>query len=159
MKNTFFAFFLQKSKDRCWKPNIYELFFGFWTHLGCLVSETQHLRIIFGILDPPGILDPRCGSDPSTSNLDCLQARHVLCLQARHLLCLQPRHLLCRQSWLASWPAWLAGPGWLAGLAGWDGLAGPAGWLAWLARAARGQENWNPGSGKVITSWAAPPDY
>ena len=33
----------------CQKPNIYELFWGFWTHLGCLVSETQHLRIIFGI--------------------------------------------------------------------------------------------------------------
>ena len=41
---------------------------------------------------------PRCGSDPSTRNLDCLQARHVLCLQARHLLCLQPRHLLCQQT-------------------------------------------------------------
>ena len=35
---------------------------------------------------------------PSTRNLDCLQARHVLCLQARHLLCLQPRHLLCQQT-------------------------------------------------------------
>ena len=63
-------------------------------------------------------------SDPSTRNLDCLQARH--------LLCLQPRHLLCQQSWLASWPAWLAGPGWLA-LAGWLGWPGWASWLAGLA--------------------------
>ena len=35
----------------CQKPNIYESFLGFWTHLGCLVSETQHLRIIFEVLD------------------------------------------------------------------------------------------------------------
>ena len=35
----------------CQKPNIYELFSGFWTHLGCLVLETQHVRIIFEILD------------------------------------------------------------------------------------------------------------
>ena len=62
-------------------------------------------------------------SDPSTRNLDCLQARHVLCLQ--------PRHLLCQQSWLASWllagrsaGSWLPSS-WLAGVlaAGW-----PAGW-------------------------------
>merc|ERR1712216_1050874 len=39
----------------CPKPNIYELFLGFWTLLGCLVSKTQHLRIIFGILDPFGM--------------------------------------------------------------------------------------------------------
>ena len=47
----------------CQKPNIYELFLGFWTHLGCLVSETQHLRIIFGIWDPPGMFgvgNPTC---------------------------------------------------------------------------------------------------
>ena len=43
---------MQQSKVWCWKPNIYELFFGFWAHLGCLVLETHHLRIIFGILDP-----------------------------------------------------------------------------------------------------------
>ena len=55
VKNTFFAFFLQKSKVWCQKPNIYELFLGFWTLLGCLVSETQHLRSIFGILDPLGM--------------------------------------------------------------------------------------------------------
>ena len=72
---SFCVFFQQKSNVWCWKPNIYalflrfwtytwdascqkpniyEFFLGFWTQLGCLVSETQHLRIIFGILDPPG---------------------------------------------------------------------------------------------------------
>ena len=55
VKNIFFTFFMQKSKVRCQKPNIYELFFWFWTHLGCMVSETQHLRMILGILDPLGM--------------------------------------------------------------------------------------------------------
>ena len=43
----------------CQKPNIYELFFGFCSHLGCLVSETKHLRINFGIWDPPGMFGVR----------------------------------------------------------------------------------------------------
>ena len=54
-KHIFRVLSFKKSKGWCWKPNIYELFLGFWTHLGCLVSETQHLRIICGILDPPGM--------------------------------------------------------------------------------------------------------
>ena len=48
-------FSCKKPKSGVGNPNIYELFLGFWTHLGCLVSETQHVRIIFGILDPPGM--------------------------------------------------------------------------------------------------------
>ena len=35
----------------CQKTYIYELLLRFWTHLGCLVLETQHLRMIFEILD------------------------------------------------------------------------------------------------------------
>ena len=75
MKNTFFVFFMQKSKVWCWKPNIYELFLRCWTYtwdawcwkpifrenvaktlfffskIPSLVLETQHLRIIFEVLD------------------------------------------------------------------------------------------------------------
>ena len=70
----------------CWEPSIYELFlgfwthlgclvletkhlrntFGFWNHLGCLVSETTHLRIIFRIWDPPGMFGVR---SPTFTNL------------------------------------------------------------------------------------------
>ena len=65
------------------------------THPSKLQTEPRGEKLIFRIF-PARI--PRCGSDPSTRNLDCLQARHVLCLQARHPLCLQPRHLLCQQT-------------------------------------------------------------
>ena len=61
----------------------------------------MHMFSIKSFSDP-STKEPGCGcglqlSDPSTRNLNCLQARHVLCLQSRHLLCLQPRHLLCQQ--------------------------------------------------------------
>ena len=59
MKNTFFVFFMQKSKVWCWKPNIYDLFWDLGPTWDAWCKKTKHVRIIFGILDPPGMFGAR----------------------------------------------------------------------------------------------------
>ena len=46
VKNTFLCCIHAKIQSLVLKPTIYELFFGFWTHLGCLVSVSYtHLTL------------------------------------------------------------------------------------------------------------------